>query len=942
MEVEHMRFSMMFKSLILSVTLAGCLFLPAGSFAQEKADSVLVDYPLGRVVSGEATTSLVRSVSGDKLEEMPAGDIRSRLTGQLPGLFAKELTGEYWGGSNYYSGVFPGGGWSYALKGRGSLQLIVDDLRVPFSQLLLDPSQIESIILLADVTDKARLGSIASNGTLYIKTRRGAYNTPLKVTATAESGIGVIDILPEWVDGFQYARLNNMARAASGYVQLYDPFALEGVMKNDPLNLHTPNIDFKGLMLKSWRPVLQESVRLSGGTSTIRYNATLSGLHSGDIVKAGDISYNRINISSGLGARFGKWVEFNLNYNSSINFNTQPYTSWNAYRTVPPVAYPLDYGTALSDEEIDLGVYGETRYGVSKLFGNNYYALLKDGGRQTVRGRSAHVTAALDVDLGFVLPGLKSKTSFSYLSFLSTTIGKQNDYLAYYWDASNENGYGQISTTHQGTKATSMSLISSSTNMSLQFFERLWWDFSRNGHKLNLGGTFLMYNAEGSGISYRQRQMFGVAEATYSYRDRYVIEAVGQYVGSHRFDKAHRFAFFPSFGISWVASNEPFIKDVTFLDKLKLRAQLGSVGSSNDAFGTPYYYQSTYSFNNASYYGPYLSGETWFGTNQWLAQVTTIQRFENSDLGWSNDKMANVGMDLGLFDGFTLSADWFFHRQDGIITDVTSALPSLYGLTGIEAYANYNVTDYTGWELTAGYHGKAGDFRYDLTLSTMAYTTKYNVLASNVFSEPYQDKIGTSTSAIWGYRFLGRYQNEEQLASLPAYSSDISVGDLYYKDENGDGVIDTNDRTVIGDSNPDIRYYLNFNIGWRGLNLQVIGAGQFGGDLALTNDYFWGGWGDGNYSSFMAENIGGAYPKLAYVKSNNNFLSSDFWLADGTYFKIKDVILSYAFPKVSLYLKAQNLATFTALKYVDPENIDAGVSDYPKFKTVTLGVKMAF
>ncbi|MBR0299651.1 MAG: SusC/RagA family TonB-linked outer membrane protein [Bacteroidales bacterium] len=925
----------------LFLFLSGTIF-PLVAGAQQKTDSVSVSYPFGREVSDNFTTGSIRSVGGEALEEMPIGDIRGRLTGQLPGFMARELSGEYWGGSNYNSGVLSNNGWAYYLKGRSSLQLIVDDIRMPFTSLLLDPSQIESISLMSDVADKARLGAIASQGAVYIETRSGAYDTPMKVVASVESGLAMIALLPEWADGYQYAGLNNRARASSGYSQLYDPFALEGMKKNDPNDLIAPNVDYKGLMLRSWKPVLQESVRVTGGTPTIRYNATLSALHGGDIVNAGDISYNRINVSAGLGAKMNRWIELNLNYNGSINFNRQAYTSWNSYNSVPPTAFPLEFGSALSEEEIDLGLYGATRYGVSKMFENNYYALLKEGGRRTTRRRTAHINAAVNADLGFLLPGLKSRTAFSYLSFVSTEIGKQNDYLAYYWDASADEGYGQISTSHRGTKSTAKSLISSATNMALQFYERLYWDYDRNGHKINAGGTFLMYNSEGSGISYRQRQMLGVVDATWAYRNKYILEAVGQYVGSHRFNKANRFAFMPSFGASWIASNEDFLKDAGFLDKLKIRAQWGLVGMSSSVFGEPYYYQSRYSSASSYSFGPYLSGDTWFGTNTWASQATTIGRFENSSLGWPKERMLNIGIDAGLLDCINLSVDVFSHKQKGIITDIASALPALYGLTGIETYGNYNETGIAGIEFSAAYQGRTGDFSYGIALSGVSYKTEYKVLADNVFSEPWQDMIGTSTSAIWGYECLGRYENEGQLALLPAYSSDIAVGDLYYKDKNEDGVVDSNDRCIIGDSNPDVRFFVNLNFGWKRLNLQVIGTGAVGGDLALTNNYFWNGWGDGNYSAFVRDNIGGAYPRLSYVKSGNNFITSSFWLTDGSYFKIKDVILSYAFPKATVYLKGQNMCTLTKVKYVDPENIDSGISDYPMFRTVTLGVRMTF
>ena len=153
--------------------------------------------------------------------------------------------------------------------------------------------------------------------------------------------------------------------------------------------------------------------------------------------------------------------------------------------------------------------------------------------------------------------------------------------------------------------------------------------------------------------------------------------------------------------------------------------------------------------------------------------------------------------------------------ESGLSTDINSTLPSLYGISGIETYANYNKTEVTGFEVTAGYHGQAGDFRFGLDASLLHYKGVYKILADNVFSELYQDKLGTETSSIWGYQCLGRYTSEEQLTTLPAYSTDIAVGDLYYKDVNGDGMIDTNDRTIIGNTNPDLRYWLNLNLGWK-------------------------------------------------------------------------------------------------------------------------------
>jgi len=169
---------------------------------------------------------------------------------------------------------------------------------------------------------------------------------------------------------------------------------------------------------------------------------------------------------------------------------------------------------------------------------------------------------------------------------------------------------------------------------------------------------------------------------------------------------------------------------------------------------------------------------------------------------------------------------------------------------------------------------------------------------------------------------------------------------------NGDGVIDDNDKTLIGNSAPKLYYSLNIDLKYKAFELSILGTGRAFYDIALTNTYFWNGWGDNNYSSFVRNNLGGAYPRLTYNKVNNNFITSDFWLTRGDFFKIQNVVLSFNFPEnwiksvglrgATIFVKGTNLYTLSNVKDVDPESINSGVTTYPLFSNITSGFKLTF
>lgn len=939
------------KIFLISVLLAGAL---QGASAQQ-SDTLAM--PFGRRMSAERSTGSARSINVDDLERTASSDIRNRFTGLVPGL---EITEG--GGSMLYSATtglnaysMGSGPYSFYMKGFTSFYCVVDDMLMPFNQLLLDPNQIESITVLSDALDKVKYGPVASYGAISIRTRKGSYNTPLRINTDFEGGVSMISELPEYVGGKDYAILNNKARVEAGLSPMYSATMLQDFDLMDPNSLTAPNVDYKSLMLRQVFPTARVSVDASGGSRNIRFNVAMNAIHTGDIVRAATSDYNKLNLTASVSTRIGRYVEASAGFKGLLGYRTKGNTSWYAYRSVPAVAYPLILDSYDIQDSESLNATGsKTVYGVSKTFGTNYYAKMVEGGTYTTRNRSGFFDVSLNVDWSWLLKGLTSRTAFEYSSFLSTTIGKSNDYLAYYCDIFS--GTVQELSDHTGETQTSRNTSSNATGQSLAFHHSFDYAWSKAGHNVDAGLTFFLSNSAQTGYAYYQRQLYLTGNVAYSYKDRYSFEVAAQYAGSPRFKKGSRFGFFPTAGIRWNIHNEPFMSGAkNVLSRLSFHAQGGEIGTS-DIFSTMYLYQASYSTSNGMVYGPSINGgDQWFGTNTHTSVYTNVNRLANPELTWSRIRQADLGLDAQLFGCFDLGLEYYWWRRQGIISDITSALPYIYGMGNTNVYDNYESRTAQGVNVFGRFNRRFGDF---LVAAGASFTfglgdQYYTALVNDTYSYDYQHKLGTSTSSIWGLRCIGKYESQEEIDALPAYGakSELRVGDLKYEDVNGDGSIDTNDRVIIGNSSPLMRYSVNLSLGWRNLELHLVGTGRFGGNVDLSgSSYFTGGSGMGNYSAFVLNELGGEYPRLSYDDLTNNFLQSNFWLRDASWFKLQSADLSYRFDfgkskavkSLKIDLRGDNLFSVKKLKYVDPEDISAGVTSYPYFRTVTLGVKIIF
>ena len=915
---------------IIALAILSCL----AAHAQNPADTTL-------------TVSVATSLGEADLEKMNGLDLRSRFIGQFPGLEVIEHAGStLWTTSNIGSPWLSTNMITFASKGWSSISCYIDGFQAPFGQFLFEPSQLERVTFVTDVSDKASIGPLASTGAICFETKQGAYDTPMQIQVNAETGIGFVDRIPEWSDGVTYARLNNEARLAAGYQPLYSDEALEGFAKGDMYDRTYPNVDYKSLILRDWKPINRVGVNVFGGTHQIKYNFGLTGLSDGDLFKVGPpTGYNKLNLTSSVTARIGRYIEARASFLGLVAFRQGNRTNLFNYRSVPAIAFPVALGRSLGQTDVDGDKEGTMIYAVSRTFTGNPYAATVEGGFYTDRWRSAMFNADLKVDLSWLLPGLASRTHVNFGSFYFHSVGKTNDYLAYYWDPADD--ITDLSG-HLGTKQASKSTLSSSSYQALMLQQDLTYGFHKGNHDFKARATYYQSDAARSGNSSYERMQMGIGQVDWSYAGRYAANVTVNYAGGSPYAPGVRFAFFPTAGFTWVASEEPFLKGAAGLDRLRFFLQGGQIGYS-DIFESHHLYEGSYSLGGSATYGP-ATAYQWFGSDKQTVDYTSIARIANPNLTWPKILEFDGGFQAEFLKHFSVGLKGYLINRTGMHANTMSEYIATYGWNGIAYYENYTAKRTIGGELSLGYHRHFGDFSFGIDAWATSWKTVNTRVVNDDWLYEWQKATGRDESAYVGYVCIGKFLTEEDLADKPKLDANGTYfGDLMYEDLNGDGVIDVNDRKVIGNTCPRLRYALNIDLAWRDLKLTVTGVGRALYDVTLTGGYFWNGWGDGNYSQFVIDNIGGDYPRLSYLQSTTNFVGSTFWLRRGAYFKVKSAQLSYTLhPKgkvvkdVAFTLTGGNLLTLSGMPYVDPEDAAAGVSNYPFYKMVTAGVKVNF
>ncbi|MEL7588213.1 MAG: SusC/RagA family TonB-linked outer membrane protein [Prolixibacteraceae bacterium] len=910
-------------------------------------------------------------LSGNMLDKYPSSDIRNSLTGLANGVDVREMNGSPGLSAEEELAVF-GATEKVRISARGRKPIyIIDEIPTDITEMPLDPSEIESVTIVKDIVGKSMYGPAGADGIIFIKTKRGRANERI-INVNLESGVNSIDRMPEWVSGADYARINNTARINSGLDPLYSDEAIAAYAKNDPYDFYHPSVNYRDMIIKNKMAFHRANVSSTGGNDKVHYFAYLGYNGEGDIYKIGSTSdYNRLNARSNIDIKINDFlkVQFDffggLSYRRSSNYGYDPdFTSENAdtnpvltitefpsllnhITTTPPIAFPI---YANNDPSLK-----SPWYAVSSTYGQNPIGNMEKNGYYTESGRLGVFNVALDYDMSGIVKGLKSRSYIGFNAFNLLRVGKAENYSAYtvtpYKTPAGADTI-RLTKVHDGVDMANQAKLHDFYYQRFAVYENLSYERTFGESSLQTSLTYFLSKVSRNGIEEPQRQQSGILSAIYSYKDKYNIHGVLNYAGSSSFSKKERNVLSPSLGISWIISEENFMKALKFLHFFKIRAEGGVL--AHESFLAPYYDRDDWNYNSSgSAFGPFSSNQ-WFGSTTDNQVYRTVQnRIGNPYISWEKRRELNLGADLLMFGRkLYLEVNYYNQLRDGVISQ-SRDLPYVAGISSWLPRFNSDKIRYTGLETAIQYSNNERNFKYSFGGNATIQHSKYEKYREPNYRFNYQYRTGEPVDAIRGLTYLGKFGSDAETLEVPQiFDEELHEGDLKYKDMNQDGFVDDNDNSTIGHSSPRLFYAINAKLSFKNVELTVVGTGKAFYNIMLTNQYYWNGWGDNTYSQHILDNIDGNYPKLNYYKVNNNFLSSNFWMTDGGYFKIQNVELAWNVPlanlhwtgvrKIRLFARGANLYTFSRIKEVDPESINSGVEDYPLFRTFTGGIKLTF
>ncbi|MEN7548004.1 TonB-dependent receptor [Rapidithrix thailandica] len=898
------------------------------------SEVVVVGYGTQKKVN---LTGAVSAVKGEEILKRPVANTTQALQGMVPGLTVIDRGGA------------PGQDNSQILlRGVGSLSagtyplIIVDG--VPQDWKDIDPNDIESISVLKDAASAAIYGARAANGVILITTKRGSKGG-LKMNYNGYYGVQTPATLPESVSAKDYFMLVNEAYVNGGQPAKYsDEYIQKTLSGEDPVNYPFYNL-FEELYKDA--PIQKHHVSLAGGNDFARAAMSFNFQDQDGLLK------NVNNKRYGLRLNTDFTVSPKLNLGVDVNYirkeREYPHRMGEAINQIvgsPPnilLKNPKDGTYGLNKNNSNPLAALEVS-GMDTRVDEEYYLSLK-GDYKIIEGLTATARVALNSG------AYRSKDVQASYDF----VNYANDWVKSFvreqrWNSNELNLRGLLNYEKDfgkhGIKVLGGYSRIDYKNHYLQGYRE---DLYNNDYpELNLG-SLEGAKAIGYPSTWGLESFFG--RVNYSFADRYLLEVNIRRDGSSRFAKGNRWGTFPSVSAAWRISEEAFMQSLTFIDNLKLRASYGTLGNQDIGL-----------FKYASYISADISHSYTFNKN--TVQGYTQEYYANTNISWETSKMVDVGIDLSLFNGkLNVVADWFEKRTEGLLQ--TLPISKMVGLAASEV--NAGDMKNTGWELALTHRNSLNDFKYSVGVNLSDVKNELVDLKRGGEVITFWDRDtqwilqeGKSVGSIYGYKSDGLFQSQDEIDKHPTQSNhdDLKPGDIKLVDLNGDGVVDEEDRTIIGNNIPRYTFGLNLSAQYKGFDF----AAFFQGVMKVDN-YYYGAANEGaNFENFTStrvldrwteSNPGGTFPRLEVASNKNNSLRSDFWVRDASYFRLKNIQLGYTFPSVwtekikieraRVYVGGTNLFTITDVESgLDPENYSGRPTYYPPVTIYSMGVNLTF
>ena len=916
----------------------------------------------------QTVTASASTLKVSSLKNVPTANLASSLGGRVSGVLIQQTGGE--AGYDDPTIIIRG-----SSSPTSSSPLIVVDGIIGRSMSQLDPSEIESMTVLKDASAVAPYGARGANGVILITTKRGK-SGKAQVDYNFKIGFGTPTRMPEIASSYDHARFMNDAWRNKEMDLGEDPgmygiYTEEELQKfrdgSDPYGY--PNTDWNKevLLPRAWQQM--HSLTASGGSDKVKYFAGFGyvkqdALYGDTRTNKSTSGFNRYNARVNIDANI---VDKYLNLSADMAYRQEDRNS---------IAGSTSdvFNNMHRNPQTDPGRFPDGNLGKVSL-GVNPIGLATEGG--WVKDRKSVLNTRFMLDFNVPgLEGLNLKGIFSYDKIFNSIKRWTTPVDFYVWNKITGE-YDGHSPNREGAELKQ----TYSTSQAMTFeFQAAYNKTIAQDHQL--GALFVFSRSEGADENfwasrtkyriYSIQQLFAgpdkdkdnsgsasetgkvgsVFRLTYNYKEKYMLEANGRLDGSEKFPKSKRYGFFPSVSAAWRISAEPFMEPFSgVLSNLKLRTSWGRAGTDNIG---QFQYMSAYGTGGDAVFG---------GQNPEIAPGYTETRFPNPNITWETSEMFNIGIDASFFNGkLNLEADWFYKKTNDILRERTD-MPAILGYK-LPA-ANVGKVDNRGIDLNITHRTHLRNFNYSIAGNlTWARNKVIDLLEpAGEKNNPRQRSTGHSMSQYFGYEALGLFQSDEEANNWaqPQFGK-AKAGDIKYKDQNGDGIIDAEDEIAIGRSNyPELVYGLNLNAEWKGFDITFFFQGAALADF-YYNGYLAFPYIEGRGGALLEHHIGNTwtpenpkaeFPRLYYGGNANNQLFSSFWMRNGSYLRLKNVEIGYDFKKLllskvseiqglRLYFSGSNLLTWSQIKYFDPELRSTDGSAYPQMKTFVFGANITF
>ena len=906
---------------------------------QKLDEVVVVGYGTQRKAN---LTGAVVSVSTDDMMKRQVGQTSMALQGLIPGVAITQRSGQ------------PGAdGGTISIRGKTTLNnndalILVDGVEMGINDI--DPSLIESISVLKDAASSAIYGSRAANGVILITTKR-AETDRFTVSYNGYVGWQSAISLPDKVGAIDHMLMTNTAYTNIGKSPLYSDEYIEEYRKGmltDPDRY--PDTDWYEESLTNSGLMQNHFLTLSGGSKRIRTNASFGFMDQKGLTE--NTGYKRYTFRMNTDMEISDVLQARADAHLSLVDQDEPSRS-DAFHWMSRIP------------AIQAGVLSSGQWGEG-WNGDNPIAFTNDGGLKKQRKPTAVVSAALVYK---PVEWLKLEGSYA-LNYWENHISQFNKAVqTYKYDGSPYYRAPQKSTFVDETQRNLRNLLTATATFDKSFGdhhvtaiagyqqEDQRYDMHKGQREnyafpdypvLDAGGEENQ-KAYGNSWQWSLRSWFG--RVNYDYQGKYLFEANVRYDGSSRFADGHKWGAFPSFSVGWRLSEESFwepVKDV--VDNLKFRASWGKLGNQN-----------VMNWNNTAI-DPYpffsmVTLDMKYIFDKTIASGAAITKMANRNITWETTTSTDIGIDATLFGKLNLTADYFYKVTDDILMKLDVPL-----IIGMDAPSqNAGKMENRGWEVAVSYADHVGDFNYRASFNLSDVRNKILDLHGVDETGLTVNREGEEMYSLYGLEAIGYIEPEDYDATgnymYATQYGNFGPGDIKYKDQNGDGVINTSDRVIIGGTLPRYTFGLSLSGEYKGFDLNLLfqGVGKANGYIngQGIQTFVEGGTVQEQHKDYWTpENRDAQFPRLAFNETNN-IQNSSFWMKNAAYVRLKNAQLGYTLPKAVLektpfshlrfYVSGDNLSTFDS--FWDGFDVEAPVGNggyYPQMKSFSVGVDIKF